>query len=46
MQFINLFKQVKFSEIMEKGDNSLEKTTDDGEGVGDNKGVCIGGNCE
>ena len=28
---------------MEKGDNSLEKTTDDVEGVDDNRGVCIGG---
>ena len=42
LQFINLFKTGKisfleFSEIMEKGDNSLEKTTDDVEGEGDNK---------
>ena len=42
LQFIDLFETGKisfleFSEIMEKGDNSLEKTTDEGEGDGDTK---------
>ena len=32
---------------MEKGDNSLKKTTDNSEGEGDNKVVCVvvGGLC-
>ena len=51
MEFNNLFKTGKisfleFSEIMEKGDNSLEKTTGDGEGAGDTSWcVCGWGDC-
>ena len=47
LQFINLFEtgKISFLEFIEmgKGDNSLEKATNDGEGEGDNKGVCVGG---